>query len=54
MRSRIGCGDGVPFGIFIMFIKGLSGLDLSLTCRKGAFAEDPSEEKSGPNCQGTS
>ena len=41
---RAGGGDGVPFGIFLAIIKGCSGLELSLTCRQGDFAEDLSEE----------
>ena len=47
-RSQNSCGagggDGVPFGIFLAIIKGWSGLELSLTCRQGDFAEDLSEE----------
>jgi hypothetical protein len=47
-RSRnsrgAGGGDGVPFGIFPRFIRGWSGLELSLTCRQGDFAEDLSEQ----------
>ena len=47
-RSGIGCGagrdDGVANGIFLIFIRGWSGLELSLTCRQGDFAEDLSEE----------
>jgi hypothetical protein len=35
-----GGGDGVPFGIFPRFIRGWSGLELSLTCRQGAFSQD--------------
>jgi hypothetical protein len=47
-RSRNSCGagggDGVPFGIFLAIIKGWSGLELSLTCRQGDFADDLSEQ----------
>jgi hypothetical protein len=47
-RSQIRCGagaaNGFANGIFLIFIKSLSGLDLSLTCRQGDFAEDLSEE----------
>ena len=47
-RGRNSCGagggDGVPSGIFPAIIKGWSGLELSLTCRQGDFAEDLSEE----------
>jgi hypothetical protein len=43
-RSRnicgAGCGDGVPVGIFPRITSSLSGLELSLTCRQGAFVED--------------
>jgi hypothetical protein len=39
-----GGGNGVPFGIFPAIIKAWSGLELSLTCRQGDFAEDLSEE----------
>jgi hypothetical protein len=35
---------GVPLGIFPRNIRGWSGLELSLTCRKGDFAEDLSEQ----------
>jgi hypothetical protein len=46
-RNSRGAGgrDGVPFDIFPRIINGLLGLELSLTCRKGAFAEDLSEEE---------
>jgi hypothetical protein len=47
-QSRNSCGagggDGVTFGIFPRFIRGWSGLELSLTCRKGDFVEDLSEQ----------
>jgi hypothetical protein len=47
-RSRNSCGegggDGVRFGIFPTIIKGWSGLELSLTCQQGEFAEDLEEE----------
>ena len=55
-RSRNSCGaaggDGVPFGIFHRIISGLSGLELSLTCRQGAFAERSSEEGNADACGG--
>jgi len=38
-----GC-DGVPFGIFPAISKGWSGMEPSLTCRQGDFAEDLSDE----------
>jgi hypothetical protein len=34
----------IPLGIFPYSIKGWSGLELPLTCRKGDFAEDLSEQ----------
>jgi hypothetical protein len=47
-NSWNGCGTGgcncVPFGIFPGIIRGWSGLELSLTCRQGDFAENLSEE----------
>jgi hypothetical protein len=47
-RSRNSCGDGVPFRYFspqlYRIIKDWSGLEPSLTCRQGDFAEDLSEE----------
>jgi hypothetical protein len=57
-RSRNSCGagggDGVPFGIFPTIIKGWSGLELSLTCRQGEFAEDLSEQEVLAKSSGTS
>jgi hypothetical protein len=57
-RSRnsrgAGGGDGVPFGIFPTIIKGWSGLELSLTCRQGEFAEDLSEQEVPTKSSGTS
>jgi hypothetical protein len=38
--DRAGRGDGVLFVIFFRNSKGWSGLEPSLTCRKGDFAED--------------
>jgi len=56
-RSRNSCGagggDGVPFGIFPTIIKGWSGLELSLTCRQGEFAEDLEEEGRRTKASGT-
>ena len=45
-RNAIGAGgaDAVASGIFPIFIRGWSGLTLSLTCRQGDFAEDLSNE----------
>jgi hypothetical protein len=43
-QSRNGGGDGLSAGIFRRIIKGWSGLQFSLTCRQGDFAEDLSEE----------
>jgi hypothetical protein len=47
-RGGIGCGagrcDGVVSAFFPIFINGLGKPKLSLTCRQGDFAEDPSEE----------
>jgi hypothetical protein len=55
-RSRNGCrtgsGDGVPLVFFSYSIKGWSGLELSLTCRQGDFAEDLSEKECGRKRQG--
>ena len=48
-----GGGDGVPFGIFPAIIKGWGGLELSLTCRQGDFAEDLSEEGKRTKASGT-
>jgi len=40
-----GSGDGVRFGpSSLHYLKGWSGLELSLTCRQGAFADNLSEE----------
>jgi hypothetical protein len=45
-RNALGaaCADGVASGIFLIFIRGLSGLTLSLTSRQGDFGEDLSQE----------
>jgi len=51
---RAGGGNGVPFSIFPAIIKGWRGLELSLTCRQGDFAEDLSEEEIRTKVQGTS
>jgi hypothetical protein len=49
-----GGGDGVPCGIFPAIIKGWSGLELSLTCPRGDFADDLSEEGKRTKSSGTS
>jgi hypothetical protein len=38
---------------FLAIIKGWSGLELSLTCRQGEFAEDLSEEGMRTQASGT-
>ncbi|MGC2395922.1 MAG: hypothetical protein WA579_07995, partial [Rhodomicrobium sp.] len=46
-RNRCGAAVKVASGsvfFFIIFIKWLGGVEISLTCRKGEFAEDVSEE----------
>jgi hypothetical protein len=53
-RCGTGGGDGVPCGIFPSIIKGWSGLELSLTCLQGEFAEDLSEEGMPTKSSGTS
>jgi hypothetical protein len=54
-KSRgAGGGEGVPLGIFPAIINGWSGLELSLTCRQGDFAEDLSEEGMRTKTSGTS
>jgi hypothetical protein len=55
-ESSRGAGGphGVPFGLFSSIIKGWSGLELSLTCPQGDFAEDPSEEGVRAKSSGTS
>jgi hypothetical protein len=53
-NSGAGGGDGVPVSIFPTIIKGWSGLELSLTCRQGEFAEDLSEEGMPTKSSGTS
>jgi len=40
--SGAGGRDGMPFGIFPYSTKGWRELALSLTCRQGDFAENPS------------
>jgi hypothetical protein len=56
-RSRISCGAcggyGVVNGIFPIFIRDWSGLEPSLTCRQGDFAEDLSEEGMKAKASGT-
>jgi hypothetical protein len=56
-RCGTGGGDGVPFGIFhrnyLAIIKGWSGLELSLTCLQGEFAEDLSEQEVQTKSSGT-
>jgi hypothetical protein len=45
--NAIGAGgaDGVASGIFLIFIRGWSGLELSLTCRQSEIAEDLSDKE---------
>ncbi|MGA9267030.1 MAG: hypothetical protein WBV79_11360 [Rhodomicrobium sp.] len=46
--------DGVANGFFPHIYQGLGRVEAALTCRKGAFAEDPSEEEMQTKASGTS